>query len=191
MILEERMTSEERELFERWKMKIGEVYVSQNDQEVITNEVVIYFYGLGREASWTMIKRWAAVNEDFNALWFDEEYAKKSRWEGIVAPPLYLISVNDGLEWSTKFTSEVWGQNMEPKDEFPNFLRTLQAESEWEFFEPVRPGDTIDAKCKLADLYWKQGKKDRMLFVVSEVTYTNQKGQLVGKNRPSCVFLFK
>ncbi len=190
--LEEKLTAEERELFERWKKKIGQVFIPQSDQEAMDDELVIYFYGLGKEASWTWIKRWATINEDYNALWFDEEYAKKSRWGGIIAPPLYLISVNDGLQWPETFSDEVYGPGMVTrKDKYPSYSHTFQAESEWEFYEPVRPGDTINAEAKLADIYWKQGKEYRMCFVVGETIFTNQKGQSVGRNRSSAVYLFK
>ena len=189
---EEMMTSEERELFERWKKKTGQVFVPQSDQEAMDDELIIYFWGLGKEANWASIKRWAIVNEDYNALWFDEEYAKKSRWGGIIAPPLYLICVNDGLQWPEKFADEVYGPGMVPrKDKYPNYSHTFQAESEWEFYEPVRPGDTINAEAKLADIYWKQGNEYRMLFVEGDTTFTNQKGQLIGRNRSSAVYLFK
>jgi acyl dehydratase len=197
MSLEERMTPEEREFFEKYRRKIGQVHIPPNDQEAMANERCIYFWGLGKEATWTWIKRWATINEDFNALWFDEEYAKKSRWGGIVAPPLYLISVQDGLA----APMEPWWDLHLPggltpnREKYPNYVATPQGESEWEFFEPVRPGDTINAEHKLADLAWhkaKEGKEySRILYIVGETTFTNQKGQLVGRNRSTGLVLFK
>lgn len=191
--LHARMTPSERDLYERWRAKIGQVSISQTLQEAMADDMVIYFYGLGKEACWTWIKQWAIVNQDYNALWFDEEYAKESRWGGITAPPLYLICVHDGLECAAvEFTHELWGADMQPKmDKYPNFSHTFQAESEWEFFEPVRPGDTINAENRLADVYWKQGKQYRMLFIVGETTFQNQKGQAVGRNRSAAAYLFK
>jgi acyl dehydratase len=191
-VIEVKLTPEEKDLSERWKAKIGQVFVPQTEQEAMADDLIIYFFGLGAEATWTWIKRWATVNEDYNALWFDEEYAKNSRWGGITAPPLYLISVNDGLQWPESFTDEVCGPGMIARtDKFPYYSHTFQAESEWEFFEPVRPGDTISAEAKLADIYWKQGKEYRMCFVVGETTLKNQKGQLVGRNKSSPVYLFR
>jgi acyl dehydratase len=187
-----KLTTEERELSERWTAKIGHIFVPQTDQEAMADDLIIYFWGLGADASWTWIKRWATVNEDYNALWFDEEYAKGSRWGGITAPPLYLISVNDGMQWPESFTDEIADPGMMwRKDKFPYFSHTFQAESEWEFFEPVRPGDTISAEAKLADVYWKQGREYRMLFIVGETTLRNQKGQLVGWNKSGPVYLFR
>lgn len=189
---EVKLTPEEKDLFERWKANIGQVFVPQTDQEAMADDLVIYFFGLGAEATWIWIKRWATVNEDYNALWFDEDYAKNSRWGGITAPPLYLISVNDGLQWPESFTDELCGPGMIARtDKFPYYSHTFQAESEWEFFEPVRPGDTISAEAKLADIYWKQGREYRMCFVVGETTLRNQKGQLVGRNKSSPVYLFR
>jgi acyl dehydratase len=187
-----KLTPEEKDLFERWKAKIGNVFVPLTDQEVMADDLVIYFFGLGADATWTWIKRWAIVNEDYNALWFEEEYAKNSRWGGITAPPLYLISVNDGLQYPETFTDELYSPEMVVRrDKFPYYSHTFQAESEWEFFEPVRPGDTISAEAKLANIYWKQGRKYRMCFVIGETTMTNQKGQLVGRNKSGVVYLFK
>ncbi|MFC1532007.1 MaoC family dehydratase N-terminal domain-containing protein [Thermodesulfobacteriota bacterium] len=189
--LEKIMTPEERELYEKWKSKIGQVYVPRSEQETMADDLVIYFWRLGREASGTWIKRWAAINEDFNPLWFDEEYAKKSRWKGIIAPPLYLISVHDGLEWNHEFAHELYKPGMIPdNDKYPNYSHTFQTETEWEFFEPVRPGDTIDPETRISDLYWKQGSEHRMLFVVCETEFTNQKGQSVGRSRVSAAYLF-
>ena len=108
--LHARMTPSERDLYERWRAKIGQISISQTLQEAMADDMVIYFYGLGKEACWTWIKQWAIVNQDYNALWFDEEYAKESRWGGITAPPLYLICVHDGLECAAvEFTHEASG----------------------------------------------------------------------------------
>lgn len=199
--IEELMAPEEREFFERYKAMIGKPYTPPNLQEAMENRNCIYFFNLGREATRSYIERWAATNEDYNALYFDEEYAKQSRWGGIVAPPLYLICVQDGLAAGMELFYEIsvdggLGFNTE---KFPNLVSAPQGYSEWEFYEPVRPGDVIDAEHTLADLYWKAAKpkKDRVLpfnrilFVVGKTTFTNQKGQIVAKNVSSGTMLWK
>jgi acyl dehydratase len=187
-----KLTPEERDLFERWKAKIGRVFVPPTDQEAMADDLIIHFWGLGADASWTCIKRWATVHEDYNALWFDEEYAKESRWGGITAPPLYLICVNDGMQWPESCTDEFVGPAMTARQgKFPHYSHTFQTEAEWEFLEPVRPGDTISSETKLFDVYWKQGREYRMFFVVGETAMWNQQEQLVGRNKSSSVFLFE
>ena len=47
--LEEQMTPEERELFEKYRAKIGEPYTPPSDQEAMENEVCIYFFNQGRK----------------------------------------------------------------------------------------------------------------------------------------------
>ena len=63
------------------------------------------------------------------------------------------------------------------------YQQGFNAAFEWEFFEPVRPGDKITAKSKLVDLYEKQGRRGKLLFAISETTHINQKGQVVGIKR--------
>jgi len=77
------------------------------------------------------------------------------------------------------------------KEKFPNFIGGLHANNEWEFFEPVRPGDRIEAKNKCSDIYWRQGKQYRLLLTFGETTYTNQKGQLVARDRTGAVYRFR
>jgi acyl dehydratase len=190
--LDELMTPEEREFVEKWRKTIGKIHIAPNDQEAMANDRCIYFWGLGKDATWTFIKRWAAINEDWNAMWFDEEYAKKSRYGGIIAPPLYLISVHDGLaapmDVLNSITLPTRCHCMRPDlEKYPTLgAAGGQAETIWEFFEPVRPGDTIYAEHKLADMSWHKAREvegrpfSRFLYVTGETTFTNQKGQLVG-----------
>lgn len=184
--LEEMMTPEEKSIIDEWRGKIGQEFVPTPVKKALSRQT-IYFFRWGDEVTNSTIRRWAIANEDFNALWFDEEYAKKSRWGGIIAPPLYLLSCNDGHEWPFEFLAYI----EENIDKFPNHVGTFEAGIEWEFFEPVRPGDTISSKHKLADVYWKQSKEYRLLFFVGETVLTNQKGQLVATNRGTSVHLFK
>jgi acyl dehydratase len=201
MEVESRMAPEERELFEKYKALIGKLYTPPNEQESMENESCIYFWNQGREVNKSYIRRWAAVNEDYNALYFDEEYAKNSRWGGLIAPPLYLISVQDGLSAPMELFYEITlpGGLAYNTKRFPNLVSAPQGHTEWEFFEPVRPGDVIDAEHKLSDLYWKAAKpkKDRplnfnrILFIVAETKYTNQREELVACSVSSGTTLWK
>jgi acyl dehydratase len=181
------MTPEEREVFEEWKKKIGQEFVPTSVEDIYSRCEYPFFFEWGSEADWSAIKKWAIVNEDYNALWFDEKYAKKSRWGGIIAPPLYLISCSNGGESAFEFHTYA----LSHRDQLSNFVGVFMAGIEWEFFEPVRPGDRIGAKHKLADLYWKQGKEYRLLFFVGESILTNQEGQILATVKQSNVFTFK
>lgn len=186
-------TAEEKAYVEKWKKMIGVPAPHKNIQEIMSDERSLYFFGQGRDATLSFIQKFAGVNEDYNALYFDEEYAKKSRWNGIIAPPLYPISVTDGLEVCLESVYDLLDEKgaLAPKNKFPTFFHCYQADAEWEFFEPVRPGDTIDSETKLIDMYWKQGKKYRLLFFVDETIYTNQHGKKIARFLSTDVRLFR
>jgi len=197
--LEERMSPEERELYERWKGKIGEVWVPPSLKErLYTKRGEPLLYGLSREVCWELVQRWILATEDLNPLWLDEECAKKSKWGGIIVPPLYLLLVDDGMEISEEMDLEIWKPgtaDLEPStersDNFPSLARGWSTHTEFEFFEPLRLGDRVETTVKLADVYWKQGRQYRLLFFEAEITYTNQKGQLVANGRSGWAFGFE
>jgi len=118
------------------------------------------------------IRRFALATEDGNPLWLDNEYAKKTRWGGIIAPPTFLIAC--GGQHALAPESEV--------EQFPGFiLQPLFSGSEFEFYHPVRVSDNIRPKSKIVDVYEKVGRfVGTMIFRKSETTYTNQDDKLVG-----------
>ena len=115
------------------------------------------------------IRRFAEAIEDPNPIYQEEIQARRSRYGSIIAPPTFLRSIR-----------------VEP---LPLLLetplnRTLDGGSEWEYYHPVRPGDTITAVTELADLAERTSRTiGAMLIVTNETTYTNQLGQVVARQR--------
>jgi hypothetical protein len=59
-------------------------------------------------------------------------------------------------------------------------LRTgLDAGKDIAFGQPVRPGDTLDVRSSLHEVYEKTGRSGSMYFVVIRFTMTNQRGETV------------
>jgi hydroxyacyl-ACP dehydratase HTD2-like protein with hotdog domain len=58
-----------------------------------------------------------------------------------------------------------------------------RAGNEYEIFQPVRPDDVITLKRRITSVTEKQGKRGELVFVVTEISYTNQRGELLGINR--------
>jgi len=124
-----------------------------------------------------LIARFAQAVDDSNPLWRDEEYARESRNEGIIAPPYLLCAL----------------MTMSPPSQEPNMVpvpipklslpgeHTLDGGSEWEFFLPLKRGDTLTSRTRLADVFERQGKMGTMGFFVYQTTYTNQRGEIVAK----------
>jgi acyl dehydratase len=115
-----------------------------------------------------MVRKFALATEDNNPLWQDEEYAKKSKYGGLVAPPQMLCAsmLSGGINRPT------------PPHKF---TRGLDGGATWEFFKTVKVGDTITSVAKLVDIKSRDGRMGTMLFLVWEISHTNQKGELVAK----------
>jgi acyl dehydratase len=131
------------------------------------------------EVGRAVIKRFAAAIGDSNPLYWDEQYARESPYGGIIAPPTLIFELNynvggdigdDGLDQGL----QNWlgfGAGMQ------------RAGNEYEIFQPVRPDDVITLKHRITSVAEKQGKRGKLVFVVTEISYTNQRGELLGINR--------
>ena len=87
---------------------------------------------------------------------------------GMVAPPTFLRSMLPG-----PMRAEVRSP----------YKANLDGGSEWEYFEPIRPGDRITVTTKIADIYERPGRLGNMLFVIRETSYVNQAGTLAAVQR--------
>ncbi|MEW6297158.1 MAG: MaoC family dehydratase N-terminal domain-containing protein [Thermodesulfobacteriota bacterium] len=150
---------------------------------LITDEIRSW---IGRETQpWTVevtqrdVKRFAVATDDLNPLYFDEEYARKSRYGGLIAPPLfYMAPLTDPVP-----ESELRPDGLPYEGKFPipptPLPRLVDGGTEIEFFAPIRVGDTLTGRSKILDIYQKDGRTGPLIFVVRETTYTNQKGEVV------------
>ena len=69
-----------------------------------------------------------------------------------------------------------------------DLLRVLHGGQEFEYLAPVKVGDVLTSKSKIADVYEKEGKRGgTMTFVISETTFTNQRGEDVIKARSTII----
>ncbi|MFC1908942.1 MaoC family dehydratase N-terminal domain-containing protein [Chloroflexota bacterium] len=116
------------------------------------------------------IRRFAEAVGDPNPLWQDEAYAGKSRYGSIIGPPMFLQD-----EGKNKIADRLM-EKISPAG-------FLNGGVEVEFYKPMIPGDIITTRAKLTDLYEKQGKSGKLIFMVIEVTFTNQRGELVSISR--------
>ena len=110
------------------------------------------------------IQRFAEAIGDPNPVYNDEAAARKSGYGGLIAPPTFLRSVR--------------GVNLELPFEL-SFSRRLDGGSDWEYFQPVRPGDRITAVARVAELTERTGRLGVMVFMTTITTYTNQFDEVV------------
>jgi acyl dehydratase len=121
-----------------------------------------------------------ALGKEPNPLHVDEEYAKKTKWGGIIAPPLFFFSFAYGEVPESQLREDGLPVGTEIDVPLP-VSRAVGGASAVELGEPVRPGDTITVNRRVADVYCKQGKSGKLYFTVIESTYTNQGGHLVAR----------
>ena len=119
------------------------------------------------------IRRFAEAIGDTNPLYQDETAARRSRFGGIIASPTFLRSIQiDRPELPLKNPLE----------------RLLDAGSEWEYFQPVRPGDRITVVTRLVDLVERTSRTiGEMLMTTYESIYTNQLNQVVATQRATFI----
>jgi MaoC dehydratase-like protein len=62
--------------------------------------------------------------------------------------------------------------------------RVLHAGQEFEYLGEIRVGDMLTARGAISDIYEKEGKRGgTMMFIESETTFTNQRGEDVLKSK--------
>lgn len=65
--------------------------------------------------------------------------------------------------------------------------RFLNGGNELEYYQAINIGDIISVTGKLASLRGREGKTGGLLFMIVELTYRNQKGELVAKGRDTYI----
>lgn len=120
------------------------------------------------------IKKFAEAIGDPNPLWQDEEYARKSVYGGIIAPPTFAISLRHD-----PFLDRV--------KQMAAFKRILNGGNDIEYFQPLRPGDIISVTGKVVDIRERAGKAGNMAFMTVELSYRKQDGELAARIRNTII----
>jgi len=161
-------------------------------------EEVAKFIGTGSgvtvfEVEKGAVKKFADAVDDPNPLYWDEEHAKNSRYESIIAPPGFFgwpVKMAKGSTFlraeQPEGTSEAMG-NVGVALAKAGYLRSLDGGMEYEFFCPVRAGDTLAATTVIKDIRERVGQTGNLAFMIRETTYFNQNGELVAKARATSI----
>lgn len=112
------------------------------------------------------IRHCAIASGDDNPLWLDEQYASRTRYGGIIAPPMfpYAATSAGGAAGSMGFPG----------------IFALHAYDEWLFYRPVRLGDKVNSWITLTSLDEKPSRwGGRAYHLVTESRFTNQNDELI------------
>ncbi len=127
-----------------------------------------------------MIRHWCEAHEDPNPLYMNEAYAKSGPYGGIIAPPTMIQAYCTPRLWPPSDISPTPIFRAVEKCASAGYTATVGISYEYEFLEPLYPGDTITFQLKLERV--SAEKKTRLgtgYFITSLYTYRNQHGKIV------------
>jgi acyl dehydratase len=172
----------------------------------LTDEVkaVIGATGEKRQASlWEIekegLRRFTQAIMDPDPRYWDEEFAKTTKFGEIVTPPIYCTYLNKTPPGTTDPITRAFRNDPEsdgirglrddgadddgglPRVPYPPELpATLNGGNEIEVFKYPSVGDTIYAQSEIANIHERVGREGRhMLITTTETTYTNQNDELL------------
>ena len=117
------------------------------------------------EASRDVIRHYAWGLGDDNPLYCDPDYAARTRWGGIIAPPTFFFGIFDAV--------------VAPG--LPD-IQWFYSGVDCEFAEPIRRGDSFTVKADYVDAKALSGKRvSNMLVQTGDVRYSNQHGRVASR----------
>lgn len=131
------------------------------DTKFIGKEYKPIVYVVGQEK----IKEYATAVGDLNPLYTDPEYAKKSKYSSIIAPPMFVVVFAKGAMDILFNDAEL---NL-------NLSRLVHGEQEFNFYKIVKANDTIKTISTIKNIYQKSNND----FIELETKSYNQHNELV------------
>ncbi|GIW41945.1 MAG: acyl dehydratase [Candidatus Binatia bacterium] len=130
------------------------------------------------EATRDAIYHLAYAIGDLSPLYLDEEYAKKTRWGTIIAPPIIVNSMD---------TLRAVGSSGLPEG-LPG-VHSIWTGSLYEWERPVFLGDRVRSESYLKDVVEKESTfgGGRAVYQTYEAVYYNQNGDRIGKRNDTWI----
>ena len=129
-----------------------------------------------REVERGAVMRYADAVGNDNPLYHDEDYARKTRYGSIIAPPGFF-----GWPVHTEPSSESVLAAMAAIEK-AGFSRLLDGGIVYDFVRPVRTGDKLIVYMKVKDITERQTKGGSMIVMELESNYLNENGDLVARS---------
>ena len=144
------------------------------------------------------IRRFAQAVMDDDPIFWNDAYARNTRYGGVVAPPLFPLFADRRPSGTPDPIAEAATnpdfdgfagllQTGLPPIPLPQFPRLLNGGNEVELYQLPRVGDRITARAKYLDIYEKTGRSGTMVFIVVETRYANQDDELLMLSRVTLI----
>jgi acyl dehydratase len=121
------------------------------------------------------IQRYAQAIGDPNPLFNDPDFASKTEYGRLLAPPGFT-------GWPVK-AGRLSQTLLESLAKAGAPSRILDGGVEFEFVEPIGAGDVLTATTKVANMTERETGLGKTLFITRESTVVNQKGSVVLRSR--------
>jgi acyl dehydratase len=125
------------------------------------------------------IQRYAEAIDDPNPLFNELDYARKTKYGRLLAPPGFT-------GWPVKagrLSQRLLGSLT--KAGAPS--RLLDGGVEFEFAEPIGAGDLLTATTKIASMTERETKLGKTIFTVLETTFVNERGDVALRSRSTFI----
>jgi acyl dehydratase len=127
-----------------------------------------------------LVRRFLEAVQDANPLWADESALKSG---GALVPPQLFCAIMTIARCSSET-----GKIPVPVASIPLPRRNvLEGEETWEFFTPLRVGDSITSRTRLTDAKVREGKLGEMFILTYVAESVNQRGELVARSSNTIV----
>ncbi len=153
------------------------------------------------EVTTSEIRRWVIATLDDNPLWYDKEYAEKSRFGTNCAPAPYPRRAIG--HWRRRPGTGDPVRQLGPDDDFrygdenlddpaikihwPEGVGAFHAGDDIEYFQFPRVGDVISVVEKIVAIDEKTGRSGKLAIVHDDQTYTNQRGEVLMINHSTSI----
>ncbi len=137
------------------------------------------------------IARYAISIGDPDPIYYDAAAAVRAGHRAIPAPLGYVYWC--AHPWCATIPTEQMQSDGLPASSAPLRLplpvqRVVRGGDDYEFFARLYAGDRVTLRRRVADVYGREGKSGPMVFVVEECTYTNDRGELVAKQKITRIY---
>ena len=126
------------------------------------------------------IEKYVDAVDDPNPLYWDETYARNSRYGSTIAPPGFF---GWPLIMRAKTEKEplplaIGGALADALAEI-GFGRVVNGTMSFEFFLPVHSGEVLTSSAKIDSIVEREGRSGKMVLVTTTRTYFNGRGEKV------------
>ena len=171
----------------------------------LTDEVKAF---IGVETEWSAfsdpispseVRRFVHAIMDDNRLYYDEAYARGTKYGEVVCPPLYAAFAFrrahgtpdplDRLKTERDWDAYGGGATRQALPHVPHgFPRMVNGGSEIDLYKRIRPGKRIRTKARYHDIRERIGKTGPMAIIIGETIFQDDDGDLIARTRQTYIY---